>query len=71
MDTEIKSRLYQLIDSIKDENVLQMLMEDVTYYVNKKDILDELNNEQLKDLDEAILETDNNQIIDWEDSKKK
>jgi hypothetical protein len=70
MNNELKSKIYQLIDSIEDENILQMLMEDVTYYANKKDILDELSEDQLKELDEAISEADNNQTISWEDFKK-
>ena len=35
-----------------------------------KDIADELSEEQLKELDEAISETDNNAIIDWDDFKR-
>jgi hypothetical protein len=48
-----------------------MVMEDVAYYASNKEITDELNEEQLKELDEAISETDNNETIDWDDSKKK
>ncbi len=59
MNSELKSKIYYLIDSIKDENILQMLMEDVVYYTNKKDIIDE-----------AISEADNNETIDWNDFKK-
>jgi hypothetical protein len=70
MSDKLKSKIYQLIDSIEDENVLQMLMEDVTYYTNKKDIIDELNEEQLEELDKAILEADNNETISWKDFKK-
>lgn len=70
MNKEVKSKIYELIDSIEDENILQMLMEDAAYYVSKKDIIDELNEEQLKELDEAISEADNNETIDWADFKK-
>ena len=70
MKEEVKSKIYQLIDSIEDENVLQMVMEDVAYYTSKKDIVDELNEDQLKELDEAISEADSNETIDWEDFKK-
>jgi len=45
-------------------------MEDVAYYANNKDITDELNEEQLNELDEAIAETDKNETINWEDFKK-
>jgi hypothetical protein len=70
MNNELKSKIYKLVDSIEDQNVLQMLMEDIAYYANKKDIIDELNKEQLKELNEAISEADNNETIGWEDFKK-
>ena len=70
MNNELKSKIYQLVNTIEDENILQMLMEDVAYYTGKKDITDELNKNQLKELDEAILEADNNDVTDWEDFKK-
>ncbi len=70
MSDKLKFKIYQLIDSIKDENVLQMLMEDVAYYANKKDIIDELTEDESNELDEAISEADNNEITDWENFKK-
>lgn len=70
MSKEVKSKIYRLIDSIEDENILQMVMEDVVYYASNKDITDELNEEQLKELDEAISEVDNNETTDWEDFKR-
>jgi hypothetical protein len=70
MSKEVKSKIYKLIDSIEDENILQMVMEDVAYYASNKDITDELSEEQLKELDEAISETDNNETLDWDDFKK-
>ncbi|CAN5327166.1 hypothetical protein BH20BAC1_BH20BAC1_24960 [soil metagenome] len=70
MSEGVKSKIYQLIDSIEDENILQMVMEDVAYYAGNKDITDELSKEQLKELDEAISEADNNETTDWNDLKK-
>ena len=70
MNKEVKSEIYKLIDSIEDESILQMVMEDVAYYASNKDITDELSEEQLKELNEAISETDNNETIDWDDFKK-
>ena len=70
MSKEVKSKIYQIVNSIEDENVLQMIMEDVAYYITNEDIIDELNEEQLKELNEAISEADNNETIDWEDFKK-
>ena len=69
MNNELKSKIYQLVDSIEDENVLQMLMEDMAYYTGKKNITDELNEDQLKELDEAISEADNNDVTEWADFK--
>ena len=70
MSKEVKSRIHLLIDSIKDENILQMVMEDVAYYAENKDITDALSKEQLTELDEAISEVDNNETISWDDFKK-
>jgi len=70
MSKEVKSKIYQLIDSIEDESILQMVMEDVAYYASNKDITDELSEQQKKELDEAISEADNNETIDWNDFKK-
>jgi hypothetical protein len=70
MNNELKSKIYQLVDAIENEGVLQMVMEDIAYYADKKDIIDELNEEQLKELNEAISEADNSEIIGWEDFKK-
>ena len=71
MSKEVKSKIYELVDSIEDENILQMIKEDVAYYASNKDILDELSDEQRKELDEAISEADNNETIGWEDFKKR
>mgnify|MGYP001114606981 CR=1 FL=1 len=43
MNNELKSKIYRLVDSIEDENVLQMIMEEIAYYADHKDITDELN----------------------------
>lgn len=65
MDNNIKPDIYRLIDSIEDENILQMVKEDVAWYANKKDIIDELDATQLQELDEAVKEADNNETTDW------
>ena len=70
MSKDVKAKIFQLIDSIQDENVLQMVMEDVAYYASHKDITDELSKEQLKELDEAISEAENKETIDWDEFKK-
>jgi len=70
MSKEVKSKIYRLVDSIEDESILQMVMEDIAYYASDKDITEELTKEQLKELDEAISEADHNETIDWNDFKK-
>ena len=70
MSKEVKSKIYQLVASIEDENILQMVMEDMAYYASNKDITGELNKQQLKELDEAISEADNNETTEWVDFKK-
>ena len=70
MSKDVKSKIYELVDAIEDENILQMVMEDVAYYAKDKDIANDLTKEQLMELDEAILEADNNETINWSDFKK-
>ena len=69
MSKEVKSKIYQLVDSIEDEYILQMVMEDVAYYASDKDVTDGLTKDQLKELDEAISEADKNDTMDWNDLK--
>jgi hypothetical protein len=45
-------------------------MEDVAFYATKKDMVDELNPNQLKELDKAIKEADNKETIPWDEFKK-
>lgn len=67
---DVKTKLHTLIDSVGDETLLQMITDDIVYYTGNKDILDELDEEQLKELDEAIEEVDKGDTIDWDDFKK-
>ena len=70
MDNELKAKIHQLVDSIEDQSVLEMIMEEIAYYAGHKEILDELDDEQQKELNKAILEADDDEAIDWEDFKK-
>ena len=70
MSKEVKTKIYQLLDNIEDEAVLNQLMEEVTFYSTKKDITDELTPAQLQELDQAIEEADTNETIPWNDFKK-
>ena len=73
---ELKKKLHELIDSIDDEHVLNVLNEDIMPYVieNRTKEADEeadeaednLTEEQLKELDEAIAEVDRGETISFE-----
>ena len=69
MSKTIKSKIYKMLEEIEDESVLNQVMEDVAFYTTKKDIVDDLNPEQLKELDKAIAEADNKETITWDDFK--
>ena len=57
-------------EGIEDESVLNQVMEEVAFYATKKDVVDELNTEQLNELDRVIAEADNKETITWDDFKK-
>ncbi len=70
MSKVVKSKIYQLLESIEDEGVLNQVMEEVAFYGAKKDTVDELNGSELKELDKATEEADNKETISWHDFKK-
>lgn len=70
MDTNIKEKIYKMLEDISDEATLNMVMEDVAFYTSKKDIVDELTTEQLQELDIAIQEANKGETISWDDFKK-
>lgn len=42
-------------------------MEDVAFYTSRKDAVDYLNENQLKELDETIKEVDKGEVVSWRD----
>ncbi|MBY0433028.1 MAG: hypothetical protein K2U26_02855 [Cyclobacteriaceae bacterium] len=70
MNNSVKDRIHELVDSIHDEKTLNQVMEDVTFYSSKKEVLDSLSVDQLSELEVAISEADNDQVINWTDFKK-
>ncbi len=70
MSKIVKTKIYQLLEGIEDEAVLNQVMEEVAFYATKKDVVDELNPDQLKELDKAIEEADSKETISWDDFKK-
>jgi len=70
MGKAVKTKIYELLEGIEDDKVLNQVMEDVAFYAAKKDIVDQLAPAQLKELDKAIKEADNKETISWNDFKK-
>jgi hypothetical protein len=73
---KLKKNLHELIDSIEDEHTLSVLHEDIVPYVIENrtkeadDVEDDLTEEDLKELDEAIEEIDRGETISFEEFKK-
>jgi hypothetical protein len=70
MSKAIKSKIFQLLEGIEDDMVLNQVMENVAFYTSKNDIVDELTAEQLNELDKAIEEADKKETISWNEFKK-
>lgn len=70
---EIKAELHKKIDDIEDEHTLNVLNDDIVPYAienrtkDKDEEGEELTEEQEKDLDEAIKQVENGEIISWEE----
>ena len=69
MKNAIKEKIYQLLDDISDETILNQVMEDVTFYVSEKDVTHDLTQEQMNELDLSIKEADDGKTIPWNDFK--
>ena len=69
----MKEELHQLIDSIDDEQVLNVLNEEVVPYVLQNRSLqteeDDLTPEQQQELEEALAEADSGETISFEEFK--
>jgi hypothetical protein len=69
MSDAVRAKIYHMVENIKDENILNQVMEDVSFYTAQKDITDELTPAQLVELDNAIAEVNNGETISWDDFK--
>lgn len=77
---ELKKKLHELIDNIDDEHTLSVLNDDVVPYVIENrtkeaddeadEAEDNLTEEQLKKLDDAIKEADRGETISDEEFRK-
>lgn len=70
MPSEVKVKIYKLLEEIEDEDTLNYLMEEIAFYASKKDIVDELDKGQLEELDNAVREAQNDDTISFEEFKK-
>ena len=74
---ELKKELHSLIDSIQDEHLLNVLNDDILPYIienraGAQDAEEELlTDEQIKKLDEAILQADEGKVMDLNEFKRK
>jgi len=69
MHEALKAEIFAMINSINDDETLASIKELVKYYKEEKDIVDDMNEEKLTDLDEAIKEADRDKIIAREEFK--
>lgn len=70
---KIKTTIYEKVEQLNDETLLQMVEEAVTAYGNtpSKDIIDELTPEQQQRLQDSIKQADNGQTIPHDEVKQK
>jgi len=70
MNNPLKKKIYELLESIEDESILNQVMEDVAFYTSGQDVVDTISPKQLKELDEAISEADKGETVSWDEFKK-
>ena len=70
MSEVVKSKIHQLLATIKDESILVQVMEDVMFYASKNKIIESLSPRQLNELDVAIAEVKKNKTITLDEFKK-
>lgn len=70
MKDDLKRELHLIVDAIEDEQTLSILKEDLESYAIAGNI-DGLNPEQLRELDKAIQEADDEiELTDWQSFKQ-
>ena len=70
MNEDLKARLHTLIEQIDNEDALTMLSEDAAVYAGKEKASDNLTEEQVKEIKEALAEVDKGRLISHEEFKK-
>lgn len=67
MNNELKAKIHKLIDKIEDEEALNSLIEDAAVYASKEETFDDLTEEQLMEIKEAIAEADRGETTSYEE----
>lgn len=70
MTASIKTKIYQLLEDINDETILNQVMEDISFYASKNDVTETLTAEQLNELNLALIEGDTGDTLPWDDFKQ-
>ncbi len=70
MNKDLKAKIHKLIDEIEDEEALNSLEEEAAVYASKGETSEDLTEEQLQELQEALTEADRGETISYEEFKK-
>ncbi|HXL58361.1 MAG TPA: hypothetical protein VN958_18995 [Chitinophagaceae bacterium] len=65
MQSKLKEEIHRMIDEIEDEAALMLIKEKLAAYVTE-DIAEDLNEEQLKELNEALKEAGKGETVSYE-----
>ena len=70
---QLKAKIYQEVEKLEDETALQMLQEAIAAYSSpsKKDIVDELTEDQKKRLQESIQQANDGKTLTNDEVKQK
>ncbi len=66
MQSKLKEEIHRMIDEIEDEAALMLIKEKLAAYVTE-DIAEDLNEEQLKELNEALKEAGKGETVSYEE----
>lgn len=69
MHEALKAEIFAMINSIDDISTLASIKELVKYYKEEKDIIEDMNDEQLNDIEDAIKKADEQKLTARQDFK--
>lgn len=68
MRQNVKEKIYEMLEKIEDEQTLLQVKDDVEFYTSSTQSF-QLTTQQVQDLEKAIAEADNDEIISMQDFK--